>query len=386
MKTSEALTFLTGNGTLLDCVLGADPDEIFSERTLDFIEAWTDRIKKSENKTPSDLTFAFWARRAKLENEKKAYGKRQGKGSCLQFVPNNIPALFAYSLTAGLLAGCSVAMRLPSKNADTRENLVAALLETLEAFPEMKERIALFTYTHNKEVTDELSSKCDVRLIWGGDSAINEIQKSPLKEGASEITFPDRKSMAVMEAGAVLGDEHPESLFRNFYNDTYAADQNACSSPSLIFWKGTEEEAEAAREKFWAGLQEFIGGKYIIPAAAAVRKYQEALYIAGKYKNCKIKGSDNRLIRVLCETAGPDVWDHTAPGGLFFELEGESLGTISVLLTEKCQTVTYFGEVRDELLKLTEGHEQIRVTPSGTALEFDLTWDGKNLIREMSND
>lgn len=386
MKTSESLAYIIGSASALEKVMAARPVEIFSEKTLDFMEAWSERIKASADKTPSDLTFAFWARRAKLENEKKAYGNGVGKGSCLQFVPNNIPALFAYSLAAGLLAGCSVAMRLPSKHADTRANLMVTLEETLKAFPDMKERIVLFTYPHSKIITDELSSKCDVRIIWGGDSAVSEIQSSPLKEGASEVAFPDRKSLAVLEAGAVLNEKTMESLLRKFFNDTYAVDQNACSSPSLVFWKGTEREIEAARKKFWEGLAGFIEGKYVIPAAAAVRKYREALYVAGNYKNCKIESTDNRLIRVLCKTAGPDLWSHTAPGGLFFEMQGESPESLTGLLTEKCQTVTYFGNLRDELLRMTEGCGQIRVTPLGTALEFDLIWDGKNLIKEMSND
>ena len=38
-------------------------------------------------------------------------------------------------------------------------------------------------------------------------------------------------------------------LAQNFYNDTYAVDQNACSSPHLMLWKGKSKII--AKKKFW---------------------------------------------------------------------------------------------------------------------------------------
>ena len=61
--------------------------------------------------------------------------------------------------------------------------ILSALRQVMEAQPEWKERIVILRYGHRKEVTDALSQLCQVRVIWGGDHSIQEIQKSVLEPG-----------------------------------------------------------------------------------------------------------------------------------------------------------------------------------------------------------
>ena len=45
-----------------------------------------------------------------------------------------------------------------------------------------------------------------------------------------------------------------ENLCDKFFNDTFLVDQNACSSPGLIFWVGADKTRDAAKHLFWTSF------------------------------------------------------------------------------------------------------------------------------------
>lgn len=94
------------------------------------------------------------------------------------------------------------------------------------------------TYERDDEITKELSRQCDGRVIWGGDVTIERMGQYPLKPTAANLTFPDRNSIAVFDLSAMkeINDQEKKELAYRFYNDTLLMDQNACSSPRLIYW------------------------------------------------------------------------------------------------------------------------------------------------------
>lgn len=101
-----------------------------------------------------------------------------------------------------------------------------------------------------------MSSLCDVRVIWGGDATIKEIRRAALLPRATEITFADRYSLAVIDADYYLEYGEYERVAQDFYNDTYLSDQNACTSPRVIIWYGNNKEK--AKEKFWDELETLV--------------------------------------------------------------------------------------------------------------------------------
>ena len=52
----------------------------------------------------------------------------------------------------------------------------------LKKYKKVRKMINIVRYQNNDEFTKSISSKCDGRLIWGGDKTINEIRKFPMKE------------------------------------------------------------------------------------------------------------------------------------------------------------------------------------------------------------
>ena len=75
-------------------------------------------------------------------------------------------------------------------------------------------------------------------------------------------------------------------------------------------------------------------------------------------------------------------------GGLFFEVLSHDLAADMLsLVGPRDQTVTAFGLDQDELVALASrinGRGVDRFVPVGRALVFDSTWDGSNLLVELS--
>lgn len=417
------ITFLLGDAQVLEQMRNQPAREPFDGETLRLLARLAEVIRKDRSIVgmPDVMTFAFWCRRAHLAQLKSAYApeadahdgdgkaretdgirelseissfqKRLGRGVSLHFAPSNIPVLFAFTMAAGLLAGNCVIVRLPQKQTEEADAVIAALQSLLETeFRQFRDRILLCRYAHDADVTAYLSSLCDVRLIWGSDASVREIRSIPLRPRAVEIPFASRGSAAVFGAGAMIRAEDPMQVARAFYNDTYLNDQNACSSPRMIFWVGERQEIETARARFWKQMELLLEEKpYEVAAALAVKKTDAALLFAAAFSDeisgIQITAQTNRLVRVWTPKLSGQMWDYTAPGGFFIESGGIAPEQMRGILGEYCQTLCTFGVDR---IQLAEQIWQMRaagvdrVVEVGHALDFSLTWDGVDLIEAMS--
>lgn len=392
----NSIQFLQGDVSVLDQLAEQRPYIPFSEETIDFLDALYQALRKENRDVQAaDLAaFSFWCRKGNLSHIREQYtrqwnGKKViGRGVAFHIVPSNIPVLFVFSMAASLLAGDPVVLRLPEKETMQEQMILAALRQVMEAQPEWKKRIVILRYGHVKEVTDALSRLCQVRVIWGGDHSIQEIQKSVLEPGKTELAFADRRSAAVLRADAILAKEDLTDIVRGFYNDTYLNDQNACSSPSLLYWLGTSEQVALAHEKFWKAAVPYIQSRYELGAHLAVQKWEQAMYLAATRENVKIQKSGNEVVLVKLPELSADVWELTVPGGFFFECSGENLEGLYPALTRKCQTLTCVDEAEcTELAEklISAGVSGVdRVVQIGHALDFSLIWDGIDLIAQMS--
>lgn len=383
--------YVLGTPEILVDIKNKKPLGTFADETLAFLDALSKLIRKQkEIYVYSDLAaFAFWCRKSHMKQEGASYDARVGKGVSFHVVPSNIPLMFMYSLTAALLAGNCVVMRLPAKSSPQEAIVIGCMQDVMEQMPFWKDRIVLVRYGHEKAITDALSWMCDVRVIWGGDASVDEIQKSLLREGVTDIAFVDRKSVAVLDAKSVLECENIQGLAHDFYNDTYLNDQNACSSPSVVCWIGSASQVTEAKCRFWDAVDVLVKERYELPANAAVKKWEMALKTAAQQKDIHIVRHDNRIIRVEAEKLWKDWWKDTMYCGYFIEYSGADMNALDGLFVPKCQTLTCYGIDPQTLWEyknryLLNGVD--RIVPVGHALDFELEWDGIDLIKYMSDE
>ncbi len=370
----------------------------FEDTVCAFLAEAAQRVMKDAEarRYPDVVTFGFFCRRANIEQIKKSYGERLsgrlGRGLTFHIAPSNVPVNFAYTLAAGLLSGNRCIVRASSKDFPQIRILCRIFNEAAECeeYKGMRDAFAVVMYEHDAGITAELSSAADVRVIWGGDGTVAEIRKAPLAPRAFDITFADRYSFAVFDAGFVLAQSEPEMKRRaqDFYNDTYLYDQNACSSPRLIVWLGTEEDCGRAKEKFWKAVHEHISARYELAPILAVDKLSAQYKCAVELSGAKAEpAADNLITRVNVRELPGDITDYACAGGFYLEYDTERLSDIIPVITGKCQTLSYLGVGADDLrtLVVESGLSGIdRIVPVGKTADFVLVWDGYDLILTMS--
>ena len=116
-------------------------------------------------------------------------------------------------------------------------------------------------------------------------------------------------------------------------------------------------------------LAAFLEAAAEIPLRLVTSLYEPKLMVAG------VSGPDEKLM------------EHRYHSGCFYEYKTYDLEEIIPLCTQRCGTITYFGNIADQLQEvMTEGGRggDKRIVPVGTAMEFSLVWDGYDLITEMS--
>ena len=156
------------------------------------------------------------------------------RGLVFHLPPSNVDTIFIYSWLLSALAGNANIVRM-SERATGAALAVCRLFNQIakDADPLIAHTTAILRYGHEREITAAISALSDVRVIWGGDATVNTIRTIPLPPHATELTFPDRYSLSVLDAAQYceLDQAERQSLATQFYNDMYWFDQMACSSP-----------------------------------------------------------------------------------------------------------------------------------------------------------
>lgn len=368
------------------------PIRVYDDTACAFIAELSAEILKSPlARTYPDLSaLAFWGRKANLQKLKEAFGDtagRLGRGLCFHIAPSNIPVNFAFTYLFGLLAGNANIVRLPSKTFPQIDALCALMKKVLSKYPEIEKRTAFVRYPRSDEITAEFCKIADARMIWGGDKTIANIKSLPAFPRCVDIAFADRYSLAMIDGEAVLNADAAQMkrLAENFYNDTWLMDQNACSSPQILLWQNDSDEA---RQKFWNAALAVAEAKYALQDAVAVDKY--TLFCTEAVVNDNAESftrNGNLLYREEVKVLTPDIINHRGKGGYFFEHALTDLSELCAVITEKFQTITYFGidavALREELIAANvRGID--RIVPVGKAMDIDVVWDGHDLVRELS--
>ena len=341
---------------------------------------------------PDILTFAFWCRAGNIEKLKTEYldGKtRLGRGLAFHVAPSNVPVNFAFSFAFSLLAGNANIVRVPSRDFP-QVTIICSAIENVLVKPEfsvLRDMMAFVRYPSDSAVTAKLSAQCDARIIWGGNETVSEIRKMPIPPRCVELIFPDRYSFCALDAGAVLAASTEEltRLADGFYNDTYLMDQNACSSPHLIVWQGAG--VGDAKKRFWDAVRKVVSLRYKIAAVQAVDKYTMLLEYAASAPLKEVKQLGTDIYTVGLEVLPAKLDDLRGKFGLFYEFDADDLNVLAPLVTNKFQTLTYFGVDKNKLASfVTDNHLTgiDRIVPVGQALDVGVIWDGYDIIRQLS--
>ena len=385
------VTFLVGNEGILSNLEDIPALPIFSAQAMDFLaELSDDLMHDREAKKYGDIiAYAFWIRRRSLEELKTAYNNeinRIGRGISFQITPSNIPVQFAISMTYSLIAGNISVIRLSAKEFEQVDIICGAINRVInEKCPELLNYICIMRYDHSSDMTQLLSQRCDIRMIWGGDDTINNIRRYPVQPRCIDLGFADRFSVSVIDSDCYLKSDH-KVIATDFYNDTYYTDQNACSSTRLVVWIG--HRIHEAKKIFWSYLKDEVQNKYRLNDISGSEKLLKTALCAIDHPEIRELRENNAIVRVELPRLYDDIMEYKGNSGYFFEYETDDIRSILPLLKKGCQTVTFLGDGLEGRL-----HEMVtasgvrgvdRIVLMGHSMDLSLVWDGYDMPITLS--
>lgn len=371
----------------------------FDSRAVDFVARLSQRLltHKAIRQWPELAALGHWFRRAHLQALSAALviqpdAVLRGRGLVFHLAPANVDSVSMYSWLLSLLAGNGNWVRVSQKESAQLDFVMDVIREVLAepfAVP-IRGRIVLLTYAHDDLTTHRISEAAAARVVWGGDATVRAIRAIPLRPTAVELCFPDRFSAAALKAATLLHGEPGDwaRLAAGFYNDAFWFAQQACSSPRLLTWVGTEAECEEARHRFWQAVEtEVARRRPENTPAMAMARLTAAFELAGAAAAHPGEGSPpgHYPMRVAIEKPlDAGMRELHCGNGLFLEQRMDTLEQLAVQMTDKEQTLSVAGFSREELMTFVEAlppRAVDRIVPVGEALTFSPVWDGTALLQ-----
>ena len=364
----------------------------FDELIVEFLNTLSNELIKGEKSKafPDVVTLGFWLRKSSILSMKKRLLSedyiRLGLGVAFHIAPSNVPVNYAYSLFTGLICGNANIVRIPSKDFPQVRVINKTIEKVLEddRFAVVRPYINLVRYDRNREINDYFSELCDVRIVWGGDRTIEELRRSNLTAKATEVLFADRYSLAVIDSNSYIEADNKDIIAHGFYNDTYLSDQNACTSPRVVVWTGSK--VAQAKKDFWERLECLANKKYRFQDIYGVDKLSLLFKTAATYNGIKAVKRDNILYVVEVDRLEPELMKFRGNSGFLYEYDCKDILELRDFCNDThCQTIGLLGD--NKLIKplFDLGIKGVdRVVPIGHTMDYDLIWDGINLVDRLS--
>ena len=356
------------------------------DRASDFLSELSRKLTsvKIAKLHPELVSLGFFLRRSetsRMTTQKSDRYISVPKGLLFHVPPANVDTIFVYSWAISLLCGNANVIRVSDRSGAAARTVLSIIRELFETkFSDLAKSQLFLEIPRDDVFFNFISSICDLRVLWGGDLAINELRKYSMDAKATDITFPDRSSFSCINsrALALLSGLELSNLIEKFANDVWWFDQAACSSPKMIFWVGTVDQNEKSRHVFLSALSHYLenanlGGD----PAMSVERLSRLIQVA-MTEESSLDFSYKRMATARTFT-NPRDWLGT---GSFIEIMVSSLDEIAPHVRKRDQTLTYFGfqkELFHTLITKIESHGIDRIVPIGEALSFDSVWDGYNL-------
>lgn len=319
--------------------------------------------------------------------------KAQGRGIVCHWIAGNIKTLALYSMLQSILCKNSNLIRIPKDN-------ICEVLDIISLFKEIKveyqnkyyhsmdiiKNISLVYFdSQDSELNKSMSLIADARVIWGGEETVKSINGMPKKTTCRDVVFGPKYSFAIMDKTLVeLAQSQLHNYINAFAQDVVQFDQNACSSPHVLFLEGSFEKAKEIGEML-AKAFEKANKRY--PNVVGEAKASKIINERGCYGLSLDK--EYYASRDLSYTILIDKelsLKEPVSGRCVYIKNIEDIFQIEKLITKKIQTVGFGSLDKSRTIKFANKLSQRgvdRIVRLGGMNIYDYPWDGTFLLNEL---
>jgi hypothetical protein len=374
-------------------------------QSLEVFEAWGLALGQSDTADLPGVPFLrLWLRRNTLEpiitkelgpgalngdwmEDGRARLKAYPVGIVGHWPAGNIEIQPLLSMTCALLGGNACLVRIPTELSDVTSQLIAKLIQS-DRQGILTSRIYLLSFDHERlDLHRAMAQSVDGAMIWGGEEAVSTIRSLPFPPWARLAVFGPRISVAAMDAACWSDPATREALCRRIARDVWQFDQQACSSPQVLFLEKKNGESTS----------DFVQALWTAFEAENRAHPREA--IEGALTSAICQARANWLLKNETNSAVfPATPDWTILVGHGSEIPQPTQGkTLTVLEVPDllAALARLDGNVQTLGLAVADPEKEIaiaslaasrgidRIVPLGRMHVFGAPWDGVDLLRIM---
>lgn len=152
-----------------------------------------------------------------------------------------------------------------------------------------------------------------------------------------------------------------------------------------MVWTGKEKTK--AKKLFWDELYELVKRKYTFQDIQGVNKLTSSYLTAAAMEGTVMEPHhDNLITRVKVPKVTRQLMEWKDNSGFFFEYDCDDILDLKMVCDDKrCQTIGFLGDKTELFPLLISGIQGVdRVVPIGKTMDFQLIWDGYDLLSQLT--
>ena len=311
------------------------------------------------------------------------------RGLACHWMAGNVQILGLFALVQCIITKNVNLLKVSSKDAGVFTTLLGAfegLTYTTEDGYEIHgddllDTMAVVYFPHNAVQCGELMSKCaDIRIAWGGQTAVQTVAAYPSVIGAETVIFGPKLSFSVVARESLSDEQAAKKLARRVAVDVSVFDQTGCASPHNLY---IEKGGNVSPERFCEILDEAMRKTELqIPKPTMSPEQVSAIHsIRGVYDFCgRAWGSDTMSFSILYDEDGTL---HSPVYSRVILVHGvDSIDESLPYVSEDIQTVGIEAPAERAKAYAEQAIPRgaVRFPQIGRMLNFEMPWDGIMLI------
>ncbi|CAN2050532.1 Acyl-CoA reductase LuxC [Candidatus Magnetomoraceae bacterium gMMP-13] len=375
------------------------------ESLLDLFQKWSRSIVSSDaSHVPGVVFLSLWLRRSSLESLLvRELGKSAISGDWLtdgnirlkafpvglvgHWPAANVEILPFLSMVCSLLGGNVALVRIPPVLMRPARLIFNSLIK-VDTDGIILNRLSLVTFDKNhRNLHKIMANSVDGAMIWGGKEAIVNIRSLPFPHWARLMCFGPRISIAALDKGAWADLENRKKWSLRLARDLWQFDQQACSSPYVLF---VEKSSELDVQNLLNEIANALENENLKHPRIELNASLTSAIVQAR-ADCLLDDSSNQAIFPLT----PD-WSILIHNKLQFPeaVHGRVLHVVLIddlldavkLLNRNVQTIGLgmSNKTKERLFADLAGKKGIdRIVRLGTMHIFNSPWDGSKIISSM---
>lgn len=318
--------------------------------------------------------------------------RANARGLVCHWLAGNVQILGLFALVQSIISKNVNLLKVSSRDNGVFKSLLESFRGIDYTTPEGKnisgddllKTISIVYFSHDAdELGKEMSTQADVRIAWGGQTAVTTVANYPSRIGSETIIFGPKLSCAVIAKEMLTDERTAKKIARRVSVDVSVFDQTGCASPHNLF---IERGGIVSPKRFTEILADCMKRTEIqIPKPTVSAEEIAAIHsIRGVYDfKGKVFGSPKMTWTLLydenVELCKP-VYSRT-----LFVHEVDSIFDVIPLLSNDIQTVG-IEAARDRAVDFASQANVkgvARCPQIGRMLNFEMPWDGVFLLDRL---